>query len=293
MLNFLSIVYELPTSPLFSPSALTCYIYLYFKRVHINWPVIHKPSFNASQADPMLLSAMIVNGMHYADSPSHELAVRIGQKLWGAYVSLDEFRPSRATLPMLQALLLTELFGKFMSNRPSFEMSHLFQSWIVTLARRNAVFSPLPVVLPGPEGSEQHWRAWAREEEKKRIAFFAFMLDATQAVCFRHISSLSHFQMHLTLPCHADEWNKTTPEEWFEYRQSTAWKPPMPFIQAVKASLSPQGVPPSVDTFSKSILLHGLMNIAFDLQWKQVNILSSEAESGVPQWRERLSSAVS
>ncbi|KDN40100.1 hypothetical protein K437DRAFT_258781 [Tilletiaria anomala UBC 951] len=294
LLRFLTSVHELHTSPLFAPAALQCYIFLFFKHIHVLWPLIHKPTFNASTADPMLLSAIIVNGMHYADTPSHELAVRIGQKLWGAYVSLDDFRPARATLPMLQALLLTELFGKLMSNRAQHEMGHLFHNFIITLARRNAVFSPVAVILPGPDGSDQQWRAWAREEEKRRIAFFAFMLDSSHAALFRHIPALSAFQVQLLLPCHEDEWRKDSPDAWFKYRRSSHYRPSTPFIQAVKASLSPAGIPPALDTFSKYILLHGLISIAFDLQWKQVNVLmGADTEAGVSNWRERLSAAYS
>jgi len=133
----------------------------------------------------MLLSAIIVVGMHYADSSAHSLAVRIGRKLWGAFVSLDDFRPARATLPLLQAMLLTEAFGKLMSTRPLHEVAHLFHSFIIALGRRNAVFVHSPVPLPPDDGTETQWRAWAREEEKKRIAFFAFILDAQHAAIFR------------------------------------------------------------------------------------------------------------
>ena len=318
LLRFLVSVQELHTSTLFAPSALQCYIFLFFKHVNTVWPLIHKPTFDASKSDPMLLSAIIVNGMHFGDTPSHELAARIGQKLWGTYVSLDDFRPARATLPMLQALLLSEytcndhtellsntdkltfacsaaeLFGKQMSNRPQHEMGHLFHNFTITLARRNAVFSAIPVILPGPEGSERQWRAWAREEEKKRIALFAFMLDSSHGALFRHIPALSAFQIQLQLPCHEDEWIIPTAEDWHKYRQSPDFRPSTSFLTAVKASLSSAGVPPALDTFSKFVLLHGLISIAFDLQWKQVNVLmGADAEAGVGNWRERISAAVS
>lgn len=79
--------------------------------------MIHQPTFNSRLADPSLLSAIIVIGAHYADSNANDLALRIGKKLWGTYLNLDDFRPARATLPLLQALVLTEAFGKLMATR--------------------------------------------------------------------------------------------------------------------------------------------------------------------------------
>lgn len=301
LLIFLQSVSELPNSPLFTPSALRCYIYLFFVKFNRLYPLIHEPTFAASTTDPMLLSAIIVIGAHFAGLPAHELAVRISQKIWGAVVSLEDFRPARATLPMLQALVLTETFGKMMSTRPQHEMAHLFHNFIVTLARRNAVFN---ATTPGQihfDDSEESWRSWAREEEKKRIALFEFMLDAQHATIFRHIPSLSAFQIQLHLPCSDDEWNKTTPEAWYRLRKRTGYKPPGPFIPALKACLSPAKTPQELDAFPRFVLLHGLMSIAYDLQWKQNVLLGAEAspgggkggDSGIGNWKDRLSAAYS
>uniref|UniRef100_V5E619 Xylanolytic transcriptional activator regulatory domain-containing protein n=1 Tax=Kalmanozyma brasiliensis (strain GHG001) TaxID=1365824 RepID=V5E619_KALBG len=301
LLIFLQSVSELPNSPLFTPAALRCYIYLFFVKFNRLYPLIHEPTFAASTTDPMLLSAIVVIGAHFAGLPAHELAVRIAQKIWGAVVSLEDFRPARATLPMLQALVLTESFGKMMSTRPQHEMAHLFHNFIVTLARRNAVFN---ASAPSPshfDESEESWRSWAREEEKKRIALFEFMLDAQHATIFRHIPSLSAFQIQLNLPCSDDEWNKATPEAWYRHRKRTGYKPPGPFIPALKACLSPAKTPQELDAFPRFVLLHGLMSIAYDLQWKQNVLLGAETSPGgskggdnsISNWKDRLSAAYS
>ncbi|CBQ70847.1 related to C2H2 zinc finger protein [Sporisorium reilianum SRZ2] len=301
LLIFLQSVSELPNSPLFTPSALRCYIYLFFVKFNRLYPLIHEPTFAASTTDPMLLSAIIVIGAHFAGLPAHELAVRIAQKIWGAVVSLEDFRPARATLPMLQALVLTESFGKMMSTRPQHEMAHLFHNFIVTLARRNAVFNATTPNHIHFDDSEESWRSWAREEEKKRIALFEFMLDAQHATIFRHIPSLSAFQIQLHLPCSDDEWNKTTPESWYRFRKRTGYKPPGPFIPALKACLSPAKTPQELDAFPRFVLLHGLMSIAYDLQWKQNVLLGAESspggskggDSAIGNWKDRLSAAYS
>ncbi|KAN0060157.1 hypothetical protein ACQY0O_008131 [Thecaphora frezii] len=308
LLVFLSSVSELPSSPLFTASALRCYIYLFFSKFNRLYPLIHEPTFAASSTDPMLLSAVVVIGAHFAALPAHELAVRIAQKIWGAIVSLEDFRPARATLPMLQAMVLTECFGKMMSSRPQHEMSHLFHNFIITLARRNAVFNPSAAAAsanPGSfEGTDEFWRSWAREEEKKRIALFAFMLDAQHATTFRHVPALSAFQIQLNLPCSDAEWSKSSPEAWAQHRKRTNYKPPTPFIPALKACLSPGKTPQELDAFPRFVLLHGLMSIAYDLHWKQNILLGAEGGpfaagragadgGGIGNWKDRLSAAYS
>lgn len=87
LVHFLSSVQELASSPLFTPAALRCYLHLYFVRVNAIYPLIHRPTFAAKSADPMLLSAMVVCGAHFADEAAHFLAERIGRKLWGAFIT--------------------------------------------------------------------------------------------------------------------------------------------------------------------------------------------------------------
>ncbi|UZJ52194.1 hypothetical protein CBS101457_001514 [Exobasidium rhododendri] len=290
LLHFLSSVQELPTSPLFAPSALRCYLHLFFAKLNTIYPLIHRPTFSAKIADPMLLSAMIVCGAHFADEAAHFLAERIGRKLWGAFISFEDFRPARATLPMLQAMLLTEVFGKTMGTRPQHETAHLFHNFIVTLARRNAVFSPSKVTLP--TAIEDRWRAWSREEEKKRIALFSFLLDSQHAIIFRHIPALSSFQIHLQLPCDEEFWEAKNSQDWFKEFSKRRAEPPT-FISALKASLSTEHGPSvaanNTDSFQEFILLHGLMSVSYDLQWKQQTLLAApETSESISNWKDTL-----
>lgn len=289
LLHFLSSVPELASSPLFTPSALRGYIYLYFTKLNTIYPLIHRPTFSSKVADPMLLSAMIVNGAHFADEAAHFLAERIGRKLWGAFITFEDFRPARATLALLQAMLLTEAFGKMMGTRPQHETAHLFHNFIVTLARRNAVFVPSKVKLPHTS-AEDRWRAWSKEEEKKRISLFAFILDAQHATIFRHIPALSSFQIHLQLPCEEDEWEAKSAEAWTAIRQNKRREPPY-FIAALKASLTPGNDLPisESDSFQHFVLLHGLMSVAYDLQWKQQALLAApDTSESISNWKDRL-----
>lgn len=191
---------------------------------------------------------------------------------------------------MLQAMLITETFGKMMGTRPQHETAHLFHNFIVTLARRNAVFIQSKAKLPSAS-PEERWRAWAREEEKKRISFYSFVLDAQHATIFRHIPALSSFQIHLQLPCDDDEWEAKTAAEWSTIRQSKRCEPPN-FIAALKASLTPDhatSAPLRDNGFKQFVLLHGLMSVAYDLQWKQQALLAApDTSESISNWKERL-----
>ncbi len=202
---------------------------------------------------------------------------------------------------MLQALVLTESFGKMMSTRPQHEMAHLFHNFIVTLARRNAVFN---ASTPSPshfDDSEESWRSWAREEEKKRIALFEFMLDAQHATIFRHIPSLSAFQIQLNLPCGDDEWNKATLKHGTDIASAQATSlQGHSFPRSRLVSVPPRRLRSSMLS-RDSCCFHGLMSIAYDLQWKQNVLLGAETspggskggDSGIGNWKDRLSAAYS
>ncbi|CAO1612615.1 unnamed protein product [Parajaminaea phylloscopi] len=301
ILLFLPAVSELPASPLFTTTSLRCYLYLFFEKFNSVYPLIHKPTFNASRADPGLLAAMLIIGARYATPACHELAVRISQRMWAALISLDGFHPGRATLPMLQALILTEVFCSRMCSRQQHEMAHLFHNFIVTLARRNGAFSNA-VSRKYPKSAES-WAMWAKNEERKRINLFAFMIDAQHGALFRHVPALSAFQVQLDVPCAADEWQAESVEQWSFQPRSR----PKRFLSALKSCMQPDRRTPGPaqqqrpDVFIDMLILHGLMSVAYDLRWRQqqqnqllatTSDSSSGADSRPSAWKERIHSAV-
>lgn len=175
-----------------------------------------------------------------------------------------------------------------MGTRPQHETAHLFHNFIVTLARRNAVFIQSKVKLP--ENMQKRWRVWSREEEKKRIALYSFILDAQHATIFRHIPALSAFQIHLQLPCDDDEWEAQSAADWSLIRRDKRCNPPN-FIAALKANMiSDLSFPVGrAEGFKHFVLLHGLMSVAYDLQWKQQALLAApETSESISNWKERL-----
>ncbi|CEH18420.1 FOG: Zn-finger [Ceraceosorus bombacis] len=246
--------------------------------------VIHKATFVADRADPLLLAPLIVIGAHFGESRCHEFAVRVGAKLWGSFVSIDDFRPARATLQMLQGMVLTQAFCKMMASRPQHETSHLFSSFVVTLARRNACF--FDTSHHGRYDNfdiETRWQMWSKDEMKKRISFMCFVLDARGALLFRHIPAMSCPQIHLHLPSPQDEFEAPSAQEWIALREARGAQSETHFIMAIKAAMNGQ-LPAHGDVWTHYILLHGLLSIAYDLRWKQ-NALLGNANT---DWRQRV-----
>ncbi|CAO1627720.1 unnamed protein product [Sympodiomycopsis kandeliae] len=292
LLVFLQAIPDLLKSPFFTPPALRLYLHLFFTHFNSVYPMIHQPTFSANSTDPSLLAAAIMIGTFFSVPSAYELAVRIAQKMWSAMLNLDDFRPTRATLPMLQAMVLTEFFAKTMATRPHHEMAHLFHSFMVTLARRNALFINQHRSQVGT-GSVA-WRTWAREEERKRVTFFLFILDSEHATVFGHAPVVSAFEIQLQLPCSQKEWNAPNSEAWEVVRLS-GLNPPLLFIAAVKARLQRCNTPGQIptDSFMRLLLLHGLMSVGFDLKWKQHSLLDSVDEEGLLSWQEQVRLACS
>lgn len=287
LLVFLQSIPELCNTPYFTIQALRLYLHLFFTRFNSVYPMIHQPTFSASSTDPSLLASVIMIGTFFSVPSAYELAVRIAQKMWSAMLNLDDFRPTRATLPMLQAMVLTEFFAKTMTTRPQHEMAHLFHSFMVTLARRNALFIGQHRTQAGQGASA--WKTWAREEERKRVTFFLFVLDSQHATVFGHAPVVSAFEIHLHLPCTQAEWSAPTSHAWDEVRRATL-PPPRLFIAAVKAQLTRGNAPgqPATDSFARFLILHGLMSVGFDLKYKQQSLLEGVDEDGLSLWQEKV-----
>lgn len=122
-------------------------------------------------------------------------------------------------------------------------------------------------------------------------------MDSQHSTIFRHVPALSAFQIQLQLPASEEEWTKTSAQEWDRFRKRKEYKSPNFFIPTLKASLLPPKTSTySLDTFSRFVVIHGLLSIAYDMRWKGNILLGTEREhlngdSTLSGWRDKLSSA--
>jgi hypothetical protein len=104
--------------------------------------------------------------------------------------------------------------------------------------------------------------------KKSRLAFLCFMWDTQHAVLFCQSLCMSAFELRSNLPCDQSLWEAESAEMWHQLRQKQPTTPL--FLSCLKMYLHPNAakVPMSLSVLSRSLLLHGLMSVAWDMQRK-------------------------
>ncbi|KAI3482861.1 hypothetical protein L1887_54392 [Cichorium endivia] len=117
-----------------------------------------------------------------------------------AVVSLEDFRPARATLPMLQALGAHRELRQGDEHAPSArDGSPLPQLYHHFSPRRNAVFNASTQGHTHFDDSEESWRSWA-EERKKRETHRPVRVHARRTAC-HHLPTHSLVVRHSRSNC--------------------------------------------------------------------------------------------
>jgi hypothetical protein len=115
-----------------SIDVLPRYAQAYWDKFDPRYPILHRPSFNMSNASASLVAAIIVIGMSMsADQDVYQLALQLNKHL-RALIMLHDMHETPTPLQPLQALVLTGLAGWVM-DREQREMSHTFNSFEVTV----------------------------------------------------------------------------------------------------------------------------------------------------------------
>lgn len=81
--------------PLLSLSALQNYLDLFFSRFNAAYPLIHRPSFDPSSVNTLLLVNLLMLGATYGGKDAHQMAVKVHDVLRGVLVSVG-FLPPRS-----------------------------------------------------------------------------------------------------------------------------------------------------------------------------------------------------
>jgi hypothetical protein len=105
-----------------------------------------------------------------------------------------------------------------------------------------------------------------RSADERRLAFLCFMWDTQHAVLFCQSLCMSAFELRSNLPCDQSLWEANSAETWHQLRQNQPASPL--FLSCLKMYLHPNAVkvPQNLNALSRSLLLHGLMSVAWDMQ---------------------------
>lgn len=275
---------------------LETFLDLYWTCFHVQYPILHKPSFNTFTCHPILLLSMIMTGASYAkcepnnffknDKNPREFADLIADPLRLIIFSCEEFHPP-SQVYIIQSLLLLECYERFATNRKLHERAFLHHGTTIQLLRRSPGLGGNPLKNK-TEYNRRHnatiWEKWVEFESVKRAALFAFYIDSTHSMVFGYQLMLFSNHIQLNLPCDDDLWESyLTPKEIPNRNDS------MPFLVGLKKILNREHV--NTGIFGKKILLAGLLSIMFQMQQRDLQGSILEFEQLRDTWKDTLSLA--
>jgi hypothetical protein len=133
------------------------------------------------------------------------------------------------------------------------------------------------------------------QDNLSRLAFLCFTFDTQHALLFCQSLCMSAFELRSSLPYSQSLWEAPTAQHWHHLRLKQPHQPPL-FLSCLKTYLHPApataaSMPPpaSLNAFSRSLLLHGLMSIACDMHRRDQTALSSAHPLG--NWKQRLAAS--
>lgn len=267
---------------------------LYWTCFHIQYPILHKPSFNTFTCPPILLLSMVMTGACYAKCEPNsmftknprEFADLIADPLRLIIFSREEFHPP-SEVHIIQSLLLLECYERFATNRKMHERAFLHHGTIIQLLRRSPGLGGNPLKNKTDYNRNQNatiWEKWIEFESVKRSALFAFYIDSTHSMVFGYQLMLFSNQIQLNLPCDDELWESyLTPDEIPNRNDS------IPFIVGLKKLLNREHVHTS--KFGNKILLAGLLTIMFQMQQRDLQGSVLEFEQLRDTWKDTLSLA--
>lgn len=277
------------------------YINSYWQNFHDQFPLLHRPTFSADRVPDLLLLTVMALGASLltrehdpvTTAAAHRFANFIAWHVrWQIYMD-NHFQPP-AKLWIFQTLLLLEVYEKMNATRSLHERANIHSPLAVNLMRRSsALYEDLSLShAQKPATSPQEWwDRWITAEATRRVAYGAFLLDATHAIMFGHPAVMVVQEIRLPLPCDEALWSATSPAEVGMVESclhANAIKPTT-FLQGLKRTLTGRKV--RTNTFGRIVLMAGLLSISWHMRQReqQMSTLEVPQAMAVPEmWRTTL-----
>lgn len=255
---------SLKDEPDFEESKLVHFLAMYWAFYHPQYPILHRPSFSAQQAHPLLLLSMIMIGSSYSKNSGcgkgiifvrpGELADKIAEPLRWLILSCEEARPACKPC-VVQSLLILETYEMTRSSRYMHERAYVHHASSIQLLRRSPILGGDPQKSTRADLSKSGnlWLDWIERESMKRVALMSFYIDTMNAAVLGHPMNLFAHEIKLSLPC---------PDDFWEYENVDKDKVPnsLPiFSDSLQRLLRKQ--PVETGYFGQKILLGGLVNL--------------------------------
>ena len=278
------------------------YLGSYWQNFHDQFPILHRPTFSADQAPDLLVLAVMTIGASLLGSEYGTAKTAAAQNFanfvvwhlrWQVYMD-SNFQPP-ARLWVFQTLLLLEVYEKMNATRALHERANIHYATTINLMRRStALNEDLNLTQRPPASPQEWWERWINSEATRRVAYAAFLLDATHATMFGHSAVMVVQEIRLPLPCDESLWSAASAAAVGLVESSlhaNAIKPTT-FLQGLKRVLTGRRV--RTNSFGRLVLMAGLLSISWHMRQRelQMSTLGVPQAMAVPEtWRSTLTGA--
>lgn len=273
---------------------LNHFLELFWSCFHIQYPILHRPSFNTFTCPPILLLTMIMTGASYATTLPHskfdknprEFADLIAEPIRFKIFQNKDFQPP-AQLYIIQSLLLLENYERLSTNRMLHERAYVYHGITIQLLRRSPGLGGNPLNNKTEYITKQNdpiWEKWINFEMLKRTALFAFFIDTTHSIIFGYQITFAPQQIQLNLPCDDDLWESYLTAHEIPKKSDT-----LPFLTGLKRLINREHV--STSRLGKKILLSGLLSVMFQMQQRDLQESLIQFDQLRDTWKDTLSLA--
>ncbi|KAL3455812.1 fungal-specific transcription factor domain-containing protein [Aspergillus heterothallicus] len=257
------------------------FIRLFFKHVHLRFPVIHRPTFSTETAPPFLLLSMMLLGSSH--SPSNRGRF-VAAYLWPVVTMFSRIQVLDTAYLRETDNILTLLFlcvsAAWCGHKFAFEFAEGARGILVTACRRSRLLDCR--LRPSADGEtarsmrgriHQAWEFWTRSEQRKRLGLSIHMFDLQFPALFHNQPYISKAEtVNLVLPCHESFWEAKSAAAWkvllgpAETPPSTYFMVPLDTCLLYPATKREPPYAP-IDSLGKTILMYALFTHIFD--WRQ------------------------
>ncbi|KAF5637630.1 C2H2 zinc finger [Fusarium tjaetaba] len=270
------------------------YLDLFFANFNSCYPMIHTPTLEVLDAEPLFLLSLIVLGATYKDKEDHQLSVCLYDAMT-PYILSGLSGIKVPDLSILQAFMVLECYGMYRAGAYQREKSIIMHTFLFNAIRRLSRYHVRArIMVPDLRTDrEKDWKAFAYIEQYKRLILFIFMWDTQNVSYYSFMPSMSTQSIQVNLPCSKELWEAKDEEAWNAIISKT--DPPM-INTMVKNFIEDGGNIwcETLDSLSLSFILHGLMSMCNDMVHfhNQSIYLGNAAQGDDNNWRCRMTTAL-
>lgn len=300
-LKMIEMIPTLRYNTYFSLNHIENYLEHYWSIYHVQQPIIHRPTFVASQVHPLLLLSMIIIGAFHVSNKTLEqewvtdsirqMADQIAEPLrWLIFSAIDS-APSVNSW-MLQSLLILECYEITCTNRRLHRRAHLHHGFKIELLRRSPFLGGDPLqnsIYDKKLASENtFWESWIEIESLKRCAYTAFFIDLFRAIIFGHDCIVYAHHIKLSLPC-SDEFWEMSDVNFDKCKMQANMNNPK-FLSVLAKLLRKERY--EAGPFCRKILLAGLLSTMFQMEQRDMQTKVLQWDNIRSTWKSAILSTI-